>query len=300
LTTSETTIAARPEAQGPADILTLFNAGVHFGHPTKRWNPKMRRYIFTKRRGGHIIDLAKTVTALEEAKQYIAKVVGNGGQCLMVGTKKQAQNVVEAEAKRAGAYYINQRWLGGLLTNFQTIQGRIEKLIKLEDQIAKGELQVQTKRETQSVQTEVARLNKYLGGIKEMTRLPSVIFMVDIGKEEIAVHEATRLKIPVVAIVDTNCDPDRVQYPIPANDDAVRSIGLIAAHIADAIIEGRALSQKVREDKMAAEAELEAMEIKARSEAQATAAARLEAPVATAEALREAEEDEANQPRTSP
>jgi small subunit ribosomal protein S2 len=299
LTTSETNNAAHPEAQGPADLRTLFNAGVHFGHPTKRWNPKMRQYIFTKRRGAHIIDLAKTASALEDAKKYITKVVGSGGQCLMVGTKKQAQTAIETEARRAGAFYINQRWLGGLLTNFQTIQGRVEKLIKLEDQIAKGELQVQTKREEQSVQTEVARLNKYLGGIKEMTRLPAVIFMVDIGKEDIAVHEATRLGIPVVAIVDTNCDPERVQFPIPANDDAVRSIGLIAAHIADAILEGRAMSQKVREDKMAAEAELEAMESSARSEAQAAAAARMEAPVATAEALREAEEEEANQPRPS-
>jgi small subunit ribosomal protein S2 len=252
----------------------------------------MRRYIFTKRRGAHIIDLSKTARALEEAKNYIAGVVGDGGECLMVGTKKQAHGPIEQEAKRAGASYITQRWPGGLLTNFQTIQARIEKLVKLEDQAAKGELQVQTKREEQRVQTEISRLNRYLGGIKEMARLPSALFVVDISKEQIAVHEAKRLGIPVVAMVDTNCDPDLVKYPIPANDDAVRSIQLITSEIANAILEGKGLAQKAREEKMAAEAELEAMEAKAREEAQMAAASRITLPVKAAEELQEQEEEE--------
>ena len=193
----------------------------------------------------------------------------------MVGTKKQAQAAIEQEAKRADAYYINQRWLGGLMTNFQTIQSRIERLILLEDQIAKGELPVQTKREALGVQHEVARLNKYLGGIKEMTRLPAALFVVDIGKEEIAIHEANRLGTPVVAIVDTNCDPDLVQYPIPGNDDSVRSVRLITSQIANAILEGKGTAQKAREDRMAADAELEAMEAAERAKMQAAAAARL-------------------------
>ena len=296
MTTSET-ITPRPEASVTADVRTLFNAGVHFGHPSKRWNPKMKRYIFTKRRNAHIIDLAKTTVALDEARKFVAGVVGNGGDCLMVGTKKQAQGPIEQEAKRAGAHYISQRWPGGLLTNFQTIQSRIVKLVKLEDQSAKGELQVQTKRETQKVQTEISRLNKYLGGIKEMSRLPSVLFIVDITTEEIAVHEAKRLGIPVVAVVDTNSDPDAVRFPIPGNDDAVRSIQLIASQIADAILEGKGLAQKAHEDKMAADAELEAMESRARSDAQAAAASRVTAlPVKAAQELLEQEEEEAEKP----
>jgi small subunit ribosomal protein S2 len=267
------------------DLRTLFNAGVHFGHPTKRWNPKMRRYIFTKRRGAHVIDLARTAEGLEAAREFIATTVGNGGQCLFVGTKKQAQVSIQQEAVRSGAFFINQRWLGGLMTNFQTIQKRIERLVQLEEQIAKGELQVQTKREAQGVNTEVARLNKYLGGIKEMTRLPSVLYIVDINKEAIAIHEAGRLGIPVVAIIDTNCDPDKVRFPIPGNDDAVRSIQLITAQIADAVLEGKASAQKSREDRMAADAELEAMEASARAEAQAAAAARAAAPAAPVPAV---------------
>ena len=287
----------RPEVSGTADVRTLFNAGVHFGHPSKRWNPKMKRYIFTKRRNAHIIDLAKTTIALDEARKFIATVVGNGGDCLMVGTKKQAQGPIEQEAKRAGAHYISQRWPGGLLTNFQTIQSRIVKLVKLEDQSAKGELQVQTKREAQKVQTEISRLNKYLGGIKEMSRLPSVLFIVDITTEEIAVHEATRLGIPVVAVVDTNSDPDAVKFPIPGNDDAVRSIQLIASQIADSILEGKGLAQKAQEDKMAVDAELEAMEARARSEAQAAASSRVTTlPVKAAQELLEQEEEEAEKP----
>ncbi len=284
--------ATQAEVQGPVDLKTLFTAGVHFGHPSKRWNPKMARYIFTKRRGAHVVDLAKTMVALNDAKNYISKVVGAGGDCLMVGTKKQAQASIEREARRAGAYYINQRWLGGLMTNFQTIQKRIERLILLEDQTAKGELQVQTKREAQHVQNEVARLNRSLGGIKEMTKLPSVIFMIDIGREEIAVKEARRLGIPVVALVDTNCDPDLVQYPVPGNDDSVKSIALITSQIADAIIEGRSMARKSREDKMAAEAELEAMEDRARADAQAAAAARLEKPESVIAVRLQEEEEE--------
>ncbi len=282
MTTSEIAAQPRPEAQGPVELRTLFDAGVHFGHPSKRWNPKMRKYIFTKRRGAHIIDLAHTSKMLEDAKQYIATVVGQGGTCLMVGTKKQAQSAIEQEARRSGAYFINHRWLGGLMTNFQTIQKRIERLIELEEQMAKGELQVQTKREAQGVTTEVAKLNKFLGGIKEMTVLPSVLFVVDISKEDIAIKEAARLGIPVVAIVDTNCDPDLVKYPVPGNDDSVRSIQLITSQIATAILEGKLMASKSREDRMAADADLEAMESVARAEAQALAAARV-APAAQLE-----------------
>ncbi len=276
LTTTAVAPAPNPEAQTAVDIRALFTAGVHFGHPTKRWNPKMKKYIFTKRRGAHIIDLAKTLTALEDAKNFIGKTVSSGGQVLMVGTKKQAQSAIEQEARRCGSYYITQRWLGGLLTNFQTIEARTRRLILLEDQMAKGELQVQTKREAQRVQTEVNRLNKFLGGIKEMTRLPAALFIVDIGKEDIAVREANRLGIPVVAILDTNCNPDMVQYPVPGNDDSVRSIQLITSQIAEAVLEGKGLAVKAREDKMAADMQLEAMEAAARAEAQAAAAARLD------------------------
>lgn len=298
MTTSEM-ITPRPEVSETADVRTLFNAGVHFGHPSKRWNPKMKRYIFTKRRNAHIIDLAKTTVALHEARKFITTIVGNGGDCLMVGTKKQAQGPIEQEAKRAGAHYISQRWPGGLLTNFQTIQSRIVKLVKLEDQAAKGELQVQTKREAQKAQTEISRLNQYLGGIKEMSRLPSVLFIVDITTEDIAVREATRLGIPVVAVVDTNSDPDAVKFPIPGNDDAVRSIQLIASQIADSILEGKGLAQKAQADKMAADAELEAMEASARSNVQAAAASRVNKallPVKAAEELMEQEEEEAEKP----
>ena len=264
-----------PAERPPLNLRTLFESGVHFGHPTKRWNPKMRRYIHSKRAGSHIIDLTKTLPALDQAFKFTRDTVANGGVCLLVGTKKQAQGPIETEAARCGAMFINQRWLGGMLTNFQTIQQRIDHLVHLEEAIAKDEIQATTKREAQRISHEVERLNKYLGGIKEMTKLPEALFIVDIQKEKIAVAEANRLGIPVVAIVDTDSDPTTVQYPIPGNDDGVRSIHLIAAHIADAVIEGRELGRKLEEERLASETELEAQEATARAREQSEAAARL-------------------------
>ncbi|TDI87505.1 MAG: 30S ribosomal protein S2 [Chloroflexi bacterium] len=258
----------------PLDLRSLFVAGVHFGHPSKRWNPKMAEYIFGKRSRAHIIDLSKTVTMLKTAKDFIEEIVGRGGECLMVGTKAQAQVAIREQANRAGAMYINQRWLGGMMTNFQTIQARIERLVYLEDAFAKGTIVAQTKRESLMLAAEVERLNKFFGGIKEMEKLPQVLFIVDIEKENIAVAEARRLGIPIVAIVDTNCDPTQVDYAIPGNDDSVRSITLIAQHIAEAISAGKVAAQKARDERLAAEAELEAQEAAARAAAQAKAAER--------------------------
>jgi len=279
LTTSETTPIA-PENSGqeetlaPLDLRSLFVAGVHFGHPSKRWNPKMAEYIFGKRSRAHIIDLSKTVTMLKTAKDFVEEIVSKGGECLMVGTKAQAQGAIKEQADRVGAMYINQRWLGGMMTNFQTIQARIERLVYLEDAFAKDTIVAQTKRESLMLSAEVERLNKFFGGIKEMEKLPQVLFIVDIEKENIAVAEARRLGIPIVAIVDTNCDPTLVDYAIPGNDDSVRSITLIAQHIAEAISNGKVAARKAREERMAAEAELEAQEAAARAEAQAKAAER--------------------------
>ena len=280
MTTSETPRIA-PEDSGqeeetlaPLDLRSLFIAGVHFGHPSKRWNPKMAEYIFGKRSRAHIIDLSKTVTMLKTAKDFIEEIVGKGGECLMVGTKAQAQVAIREQANRAGAMYINQRWLGGMMTNFQTIQARIERLVYLEDAFAKGTIVAQTKRESLMLAAEVERLNKFFGGIKEMEKLPQVLFIVDIEKENIAVSEARRLGIPIVAIVDTNCDPTQVDYAIPGNDDSVRSITLIAQHIAEAISAGKVAAQKARDERLAAEAELEAQEAAARAAAQAKAAER--------------------------
>ena len=234
----------------------------------------MRRYIFAKRVGAHIIDLNQTLSALEEAKRFVRDTVGRGGQILMVGTKKQAQGPIREEAERGGGWFINQRWLGGMLTNFQTIEARIRRLIFLEDAIAKGTLEAQTKREQLKLEAEVVRLNKYFGGIKEMNRLPDAIYIVDTTHEDIAVREAKRLGIPIVAIIDSNSNPDEVAYPIPGNDDAVRSIRLITSQLADAMVEGRSGYRRLIEDRMAAEAELEAQEAAARAAAQAEAARR--------------------------
>ena len=279
MTTSETPEVAavateQEETLAPLDLRSLFVAGVHFGHPSKRWNPKMDEYIFGKRSRAHIIDLSKTVTMLKTAKEFIEKIVGEGGECLMVGTKAQAQGAIKDQADKAGAMYINQRWLGGMMTNFQTIQHRIERLVYLEDAFAKDTIVAQTKRESLMLAAEVERLNKFFGGIKEMAKLPQVLFIVDIEKENIAVAEAKRLGIPVVAIVDTNCDPTQVDYAIPGNDDSVRSITLITQHIAEAIASGKASAKLAREERMAAEAELEAQEAAARAAAQAKAAER--------------------------
>jgi small subunit ribosomal protein S2 len=221
------------------NIKELLEAGAHFGHQTSRWHPRMKKYIFTKRNGIHIIDLEQTASMLEKACEFIKETVTEGGKVLFVGTKKQAQSIVEEEAKRCDMYYINQRWIGGILTNFTTIQGRIDHLVRLEDQQARGDFARLPKKESMKLNEEIERLNKNLGGFKEMTNLPDVIFIIDPSKEDIALSEAQRVGISVVAIVDTNCNPDDIDYPIPANDDAIRAIKLITARIADAIIEGR-------------------------------------------------------------
>ncbi len=217
----------------------LLEAGVHFGHQTRRWNPKMKEYIFTERNGIYIIDLQKTVKKIDEAYYFIRDLAMEGGTVLFVGTKKQAQESIEQEAKRCEMLYVNQRWLGGMLTNFKTIQSRINKLRKIEKMEADGDFDLLPKKEVIQLKAEQEKLEKNLGGIKEMKKLPSAMFVVDPRKEHIAILEAKALGIPVVAIVDTNCDPDEADYPIPGNDDAIRAVKLIASKIADAVLEGR-------------------------------------------------------------
>ena len=222
-----------------ATIKQLLEAGAHFGHQTGRWHPRMKNYIFTKRNGIHIIDLEKTAVMLDKACAFIMDLIAQGETILFVGTKKQAQESIEEEATRCGMYYVNQRWLGGMLTNFTTIQERVDQLVRLEDQQARGEFGRLTKKEVMKLGEKIDRMNRQMGGFKEMTDLPGVIFIVDPTKERIALAEARRMGIPVVAIVDTNCNPDDVDYPIPANDDAIRAIKLICAKIADAVLEGK-------------------------------------------------------------
>ncbi|MBP2073182.1 MULTISPECIES: 30S ribosomal protein S2 [Thermoanaerobacterium] len=217
----------------------LLEAGVHFGHQTRRWNPKMAPYIFTERNGIYIIDLQKTVKKIEEAYDFIKEVVSNNGTVLFVGTKKQAQDSVKEEAERCGMYYVNQRWLGGMLTNYKTIRSRVERLKELKQMEEDGTFEVLPKKEVIKLRKEKERLQKYLGGIEDMNGIPSVLFVVDPKKEAIAIAEAKNLDIPIVAIVDTNCDPEEVDYPIPGNDDAIRAVKLIASKIADAVIEAK-------------------------------------------------------------
>ena len=217
----------------------MLKAGLHFGHQTRRWNPKMKEYIFTERNGIYIIDLQKTVKKIDEAYYFIRDLAMEGGTVLFVGTKKQAQESIEQEAKRCEMFYVNQRWLGGMLTNFKTIQSRINKLRKIEKMEADGDFDLLPKKEVIQLKAEQEKLEKNLGGIKEMKKLPSAMFVVDPRKEHIAILEAKALGIPVVAIVDTNCDPDEADYPIPGNDDAIRAVKLIASKIADAVLEGR-------------------------------------------------------------
>jgi len=226
----------------------LLEAGVHFGHQTRRWNPKMKEYIFTERNGIYIIDLQKTVKKIEEAYSFVRDLAMDNKTVLFVGTKKQAQESIEAEAKRCDMYYVNQRWLGGMLTNFKTIQGRIARLRKIEQMEATGEFDLLPKKEVYQLKLEQAKLEKNLGGIKEMKKLPGALFIVDPRKEHIAVAEARTLHIPIVAIIDTNCDPDEVDYPIPGNDDAIRAVKLITAKIADAVLEGRQGEQMTEEE----------------------------------------------------
>ncbi|MCC6790441.1 MAG: 30S ribosomal protein S2 [Thermomicrobiales bacterium] len=216
----------------------LLEAGVHFGHQTKRWNPKMKQYIFTDRNGIHIIDLNQTVPLLQTAHDFVADLTAHGGRVLFVGTKKQAQEVVAREAGRSGQFYVNRRWLGGTLTNFVTIRARLRYLKQLQSQAASGELDNLPKQEAAKKLQELERLERTLGGMRDMTQLPGAIFIVDPKREHLAIDEARRLKIPVIAITDTNCDPDDVDFVIPGNDDAIRSVRLISAGIAEAAIQG--------------------------------------------------------------
>ncbi|MBF0780018.1 MULTISPECIES: 30S ribosomal protein S2 [unclassified Granulicatella] len=215
----------------------LLEAGVHFGHQTRRWNPKMKRYIFTERNGIYIIDLQKTVKLVDDAYEYMHEVAQNGGIALFVGTKKQAQDAVKDEAIRSGQYYINHRWLGGTLTNWNTIQKRIARLKRIKEMATDGTFDVLPKKEVAALVKEQERLEKFLGGIEDMPRIPDVMFIVDPRKERIAVQEAKKLNIPIVAMVDTNCDPDEIDVVIPSNDDAIRAVKLIVAKMADAFIE---------------------------------------------------------------
>ena len=217
----------------------LLEAGVHFGHQTRRWNPKMAQYIFTERNGIYIIDLQKTVRKIDEAYMFVRDVALEGKSVLFVGTKKQAQESIEAEARRCGMYFVNNRWLGGTLTNFRTIRTRIDRLNAIDAMERNGQFDVLPKKEVIKLNAEREKLQKNLGGIREMKRLPGALFVVDPRKERIAVSEARILGIPIVAIVDTNCDPDEVDYVIPGNDDAIRAVKLIAGKLADAVLEGK-------------------------------------------------------------
>lgn len=232
----------------------LLEAGVHFGHQTRRWNPKMKPYIFTERNGIYIIDLQKTVKKIEEAYEFVRQLAADGGTVLFVGTKKQAQDSVREEATRSGMFYVNQRWLGGTLTNFKTIRQRINRLKEIETMEEDGTFDVLPKKETINLLREKDRLLKFLGGIRDMDKLPDVVFVIDPRKENIAIAEARKLNIPIVGIVDTNCDPDEIDYVIPANDDAIRAVKLLTSKIADAVIEGRQGSEaEVQEEQVDAE-----------------------------------------------
>lgn len=233
----------------------LLEAGVHFGHQTRRWNPKMATYIFTERNGIYIIDLQKTVKKLEEAYTFVRQLSENGQSLLFVGTKKQAQDAIKEEAERCGQFYVNARWLGGMLTNFKTMRTRIARLNQLQKMQADGTFDLLPKKEVIKLQLEIAKLEKYLGGVKEMKELPGALFVVDSRKEKNAIAEARKLGIPIVAIVDTNCDPDEIDYVIPGNDDAIRAIKLISQTMANAVLEGKQGEQLEVEAKADAKAE---------------------------------------------
>jgi len=255
---SESPPGSMQQAMQPAQGITmrqLLEAGVHFGHQTKRWNPKMKPYIFGARNGIYIVDLQKTVKLAREAFKFVSDVCSRGGSVLFVGTKKQAQDAVVEEATRSGQFYVVNRWLGGTLTNFKTIKSGIDRLKTLEKMAADGTFEKLPKKEVALLQNEMEKLKKNLGGIQEMTRLPGCLFVIDPKKEHIAIHEATRLGIPIVALVDTNCDPEGIDYVIPGNDDAIRSIRLFCAKIADAAIEGKARYQAHHAGEPQAEAE---------------------------------------------
>ena len=233
---------------GVVSMKQLLEAGVHFGHQTRRWNPKMAPYIFAERNGIYIIDLQKTVKKLDEAYKFVADIAADGGEILFVGTKKQAQDSVREEAIRCGMPFVNARWLGGMLTNFKTIQKRIKRLAQLKNMEADGTFDLLPKKEVVQLKLEIEKLEKFMGGITGMKKQPAAMFVVDPRKEKNAVAEAKRLGIPVVAIVDTNCDPDEIDYVIPGNDDAIRAVKLIAAEMANAVLEGRQGEQVVAEE----------------------------------------------------
>jgi small subunit ribosomal protein S2 len=236
-------------------IKSLLAAGAHFGHQTSRWNPLMKKYIFGARDGIHIIDLEQTAEMLNKACAFVRDLVAKSGDIIFVGTKRQAKDTIEEEAKRCGMPYVNQRWLGGMLTNFATIQARIDYLVRLEDRRVRGEFEYLTKKESLKLGKEIDRLNRQMGGFKEMTKFPEAVFIVDPAKERIAVAEAMRTGIPIVAIADTNCNPHELDYPIPANDDAVRAVKLICSRMAEAVIEG------IEDRKMAEEMVYEEAEV---------------------------------------
>lgn len=251
-----------PSAPEPLTMKALLEAGVHFGHQPRRWNPKMKRYVFAQRNGIHIIDLQQTISLLAQAQEFVADLVARGGKVLLVGTKKQAQETIETSAQRCGQFYVTQRWLGGTLTNFSTIQSRIDHLVRLEERRARGEFSRLTKKEALKLEERIDKMNRLLGGIKEMTSLPGALFVIDVSKEKIAIMEARRMSIPVVALVDTDADPDLIDYPVPGNDDAIRSIRLVTGRIADAALEGLNRQQALL-------AEIAAQEEAAREEAEA-------------------------------
>ncbi len=246
----------------------LLEAGVHFGHQVKRWNPKMKRYIFGQRNGIYIIDLQKTVKMFEVAYNFVRDLSSRGESVLFVGTKKQAQDVIIEETQRSESFFVNQRWLGGMLTNFKTIKQGIDKLKKIEKMNEDGTYGLLTKKEVAKFETERQRLEKHLSGVKDMNRLPGAVVIIDPKKEAIAVAEARKLSIPIVALVDTNCNPDDIDYVIPGNDDAIRSIRLVTSRMSDAVLEGRSILDKAREEKAQKEAEQAAIAEKAAAEEQ--------------------------------
>jgi small subunit ribosomal protein S2 len=272
----------------------LLEAGVHFGHQTKRWNPKMRPYIFTERHGIHVIDLQQTVSLLEEACNFVGRLAADGGRIVFVGTKKQAQDTVRTEAARSGQFYVDRRWLGGTLTNFVTIRSRLRHLAELEEQFASGQILALPKQEQIFKERELNRLRLSLGGLKDMNQLPAAIFVVDPKREQIAIAEAKRLNIPVIAMVDTNCDPDEIEFVIPANDDAIRSVRLIASRIADAMIEGRTELESTMADDSPAFEEAPASAQEAPAEAAAVATEQPE-PAASSETQGESGESDEDQ-----
>ncbi len=239
----------------PISMKLLLEAGVHFGHQVARWNPKMKPYIFSQRNGIHIIDLEQTVALLGKACSFVREVVERGEDIIFVGSKKQAQEAVEKEAKRCGVFYVNQRWLGGMLTNFSTIQSRIDYMVRLEDRKARGELERLPKKEVLKLEKEMVHLNRLLGGVKEMERIPGALFIIDPTKERNAVAEAKRVGVPIIAIVDTNCNPDEIDYPIPGNDDAIRAVALFCGVVADAVLESKQAIERLAEKEEAEEEE---------------------------------------------